>query len=519
MKKNTPVHPMSEATSAISRPGRLVLLCLLPLLLTGCGGSGRTGGLALSPAEFYSLEAFDPAIQAAALAPAGGPPPRASSLPEYRIELEIAADLTSYRGSETITLPNTTGSPVAGVGFLLLPELTGGSLQVLAVRRGPAALEFSAKAGICSVSLGEPLPPGQATALQLDFAGRVPSSLHNPGIFLSSRRSVSLGGFYPALLPLRPGGGWTASRPKASHGDPPAVMPGNYLVRFSAPASLRFAASGLLGKAKQEGDRKTFLAVSGPVREFYLCGSETWRRLSIRKQGIRINSYYPRDSRLPGINALYYAADALRIFERRFGPYPYTELDVVSAPLGSQGLGMEYPGIIVLSDELYNPQGRLGLFGADYIQEGTTAHEVAHQWFYNLVGSDPVEEPWLDEAFAQYCTWLYFSTIRGERAGNPFYTSLENRWARIRRKPLPIGLPARAYSSRDYSAIIYGRAPLFLFDLIRIGGQEKFDSLVTQYIDRYRWGQADSKGFHRLLTTFYPLHGEELFRKWVLPEE
>ena len=258
----------------------------------------------------------------------------------------------------------------------------------------------------------EGLPDGRS----LSFAA---GDFHWPGIFLAREGYVSLGGFYPALAHLGPDGSWSAGRPTAGHGDPPAIMLANYLVRVSAPTGLRFAATGRLVREKQERDRNVFLAVSGPVREFFLCGAGDCRRLRIRRQGVTISSYYPPGSRQPGINAAYYAADALRIFERRSGPYPYDELDVVSAPMSTHGLGMEYPGIIVITNELYDPDGRLGIYDADFLQEGIAAHEVAHQWFYNLVGSDPVAEPWLDEAFTQYATWLYFSTIRGEWGGLP----------------------------------------------------------------------------------------------------
>ncbi len=358
----------------------------------------------------------------------------------------------------------------------------------------------------------EGLPDGRS----LSFAA---GDFHWPGIFLGREGYVSLGGFYTALAHLGPDGTYTAGRPTAGHGDPPAIMLANYLVRVSAPTGLRFAATGRLVREKQERDRNVFLVVSGPVREFFLCGAGDCRRLRIRPQGVTISSYYPPGSRQPGINAAYYAADALRIFERCYGPYPYDELDVVSAPMGTHGLGMEYPGIIVITNELYDPDERLGIYGADFLQEGIAAHEVAHQWFYNLVGSDPVAEPWLDEAFTQYATWLYFSTIRGEWGGSHFYTSMENRWSRINLEPIPIGLPVSAYNNQEYGAIIYGRAPIFLFTLNRTGGQACFEALMDRYIDRFRWREADSAGFGRLLSELFPLDGEDLMRRWVLPQD
>jgi len=79
------------------------------------------------------------------------------------------------------------------------------------------------------------------------------------------------------------------------------------------------------------------------------------------------------------------------------------------------------------------------------IFEPVTAHEVAHQWFCNLVGNDQIDEPWLDEVLAQYATWLYFVDACGEQNARGFRASWEDRWQRVGGAAVPIGLPAYAY--------------------------------------------------------------------------
>ena len=96
---------------------------------------------------------------------------------------------------------------------------------------------------------------------------------------------------------------------------------------------------------------------------------------------------------------------------------------------------------------------------------------------------------------------------------------MENRWSRINLEPIPIGLPVSAYNNQEYGAIIYGRAPIFLFTLNRTGGQACFEALMDRYIDRFRWREADSAGFGRLLSELFPLEGEDLMRRWVLPQD
>lgn len=67
--------------------------------------------------------------------------------------------------------------------------------------------------------------------------------------------------------------------------------------------------------------------------------------------------------------------------------------------------GMEYPQAIFLGVELYT-RFRENL-------EVLTVHEMAHQWWYNIVHNDPVREPWLDEALAEFSVMIYMENIRG----------------------------------------------------------------------------------------------------------
>ncbi len=100
--------------------------------------------------------------------------------------------------------------------------------------------------------------------------------------------------------------------------------------------------------------------------------------------------------------ALATAADALGKFARRFGPYPWRQLRVVDAALTGGAGGLELPGVIVLASALSKtPSGPLAqLAGSPMLRdlrEFAIAHEVAHQWWGQTVGSGPqpgrAEEP------------------------------------------------------------------------------------------------------------------------------
>ena len=57
---------------------------------------------------------------------------------------------------------------------------------------------------------------------------------------------------------------------------------------------------------------------------------------------------------------------------------------------------MEYPNLVMISNVLEAE------FGDDSLLKIVVAHEVAHQWFYGMVGDNQFTEAWLDESFASY---------------------------------------------------------------------------------------------------------------------
>jgi len=89
--------------------------------------------------------------------------------------------------------------------------------------------------------------------------------------------------------------------------------------------------------------------------------------------------------------------------------------------------------------------------------ESVVAHEVGHQWFYNVVGSDQINEPWLDEAVDQYVTGLYFLDAYGKSGYDGYRSTWQSRWERVSRANIPIGMPAEKYQGKEYGAIVYGR--------------------------------------------------------------
>ena len=90
------------------------------------------------------------------------------------------------------------------------------------------------------------------------------------------------------------------------------------------------------------------------------------------------------------------AVDAMNTFQNLFGEYPYEAVNVVQANFCFGG--MEYPNLVLIADAVDDKE----------TYKYVIVHELAHQWWYSLVGNNEFTEAWLDESLTEYSTFLFF---------------------------------------------------------------------------------------------------------------
>jgi aminopeptidase N len=128
--------------------------------------------------------------------------------------------------------------------------------------------------------------------------------------------------------------------------------------------------------------------------------------------------------------------------------------------------------------------------------------------------NDQIDEPWLDEGFAQYATYLYFLGNGGEPEAESYRQSWQDRWSHANFEEIPIGLPAASYEPRQYSPIIYGRAPIFIGELEEVMGSEAFFEFLRRYIETFRWQVVNSQDFLSLAEKICGCELDALFDKY-----
>jgi hypothetical protein len=434
-------------------------------------------------------------------------------LSRYSIDLSVNVDSRVVEGRESVRYTNTESVALDEVVFRLFPQTPGygGQMAVeeVLVEGRPADTRPNLMDSALYVTLAPPLQVGESVFLELVFRAVVPEDVGDGyGQFSSANGIMALPNVYP-LIPVYDDEGWNVEL-APPYGDAVYSDVALYHVQVRAASDQTVVASGSAVARMEDSDGTvTTTFVSGPMRDFVVVMSSDFVTSTDTVDGVRVTSYYVGQDAEGGDRALSYAVDAMRVFNEYFGPYPYSELDVVETPTTAGGI--EYPGLVVIAQRLYDQGGGFAEF--------VVAHEVAHQWWYALVGNDQVDEPWLDEALAQYSTLLYYEEVRGSRVAEEVRRrSFEEPYERLVSEGLdaPVGQPVRAFSGEDYGPVVYGKGPLFFQALRDEVGDAEFQSLLRAYLDAFRYGIATPEGFLGVAEKVSDRELDSLYQKWIL---
>lgn len=447
----------------------------------------------------------------AALLPEARPTADAlADMTQYHLDVVLAPDLAALTGEAEIRYTNREGEPLDVVYLHLFPNLWDGGMTVsrALVAGQPVSVTYPSGDDVIGLPLAQPLLPGETVDLSLRFTTPIPQGgVGNYGELASQGGVLALAHFYPTVVVYDQG--WHLETP-SSQGDVIYHDASLYDVTFTAPDNLTVVATGTtLDKTRGEGGTTTWRLVGGPMRDFNIVACGHYEKASVQVEDVVVNSYFLPVDAAGGRQALDWAAMALRTYQTAFGPYPYRELDVVG--ISTSAGGIEYPGMVAISLGLFSDWDSRTFF------EAATVHEVAHQWWYNVVGNDQVNHPWLDEALAQYSTYLYYLNAYGEQGAKGFEDSLRARWERVNFAEKPIGLPVKDYEGREYGAIVYGRGALFFLALRDEIGEEKMAALLRRYYAEYAWQIASPEAFRALAESVSGKDLGPLFEKWVYP--
>lgn len=343
------------------------------------------------------------------------------------------------------------------------------------------------------IDLTDPLEPGESVDIELDFVIQVPHLAHRFG---HHDGIIYAGNCLPLVCPYKDGG-WVR-HPYTARGDPFYSESAHWSVSITVPTGWTVASTGAPIDEDLGESTITTTYVAPDTRDFAFSCSEQYEVATLHHGATTIRSYYRHGHEEGGVRACELARQAMHVYENRFGPYPYDTFSIAETHLGAAG--MEYPHLIFVDQQYYtSPQ--------EMIFEVIIAHEVAHQWWYGVVGNDQVYHSFIDESLAQLSTLTYFEE-HGDLVGTTYYENyLRDPYDRARKDGISdiIDRSLQEYGSDyEYMVMAYWKGPLVL-DMLRwtVGSDDFYEALSDIY-DKHAFGIIDVATFENEFKTIFP---------------
>ncbi len=392
---------------------------------------------------------------------------RVPGVPSYDVELTGSADGTTWSGRQTVAFTNTSAESLPEIYLRLWGNVH--DCKAVEVNIGVAAGDCT----VVKVPLAKPLEPGKRTSVAFDVTMTAPDRLDRFG------RSGQFSFFGNALpvLAVRDDTGWHLE-PDVGIGESFYTVAADFRVQLTHTGNLVVPATGVTTDG---------VTIAKQVRDFAWAAGPFINSEATSPGGIKVRTWATSTVTSAAVaDARTQAMAAVDDFGRRFGAYPYGELDLVLNDRWTTFSGMEYPGFVLLISS-----------GAPVV------HEVAHQWWYGIIGNNEYADPWLDEAFATYATDLHFGDHRPGCWPHSLPTAITN--------------PMSYWQSRQasYGPYVYTYGACMLHELERLIGSPAMTRLLTTYARSHWYGVTTPTAFKTAaqaisptdLTPFWTSHG------------
>jgi len=213
-------------------------------------------------------------------------------------------------------------------------------------------------------------------------------------------------------------------------------------------------------------------------------------------EGVTVRTFTPPGMGEQGKFALGVATKALSFFTKYFdAPYPLPKLDLVAVPDFSAG-AMENWGLVTFRSQLvlYDPSTS----GSEAIQRiaYVTCHELAHQWFGNLVTMKWWDNLWLNESFATYAGWMaVHAQFPQWRVFDQFLSNEVSRGLELdalqSSHPIEVPIPDSSKVSEIFDAISYAKGASIIRQLVlAVVDEPSFQKGMRLYVNRHQWSNA-----------------------------
>lgn len=214
-------------------------------------------------------------------------------------------------------------------------------------------------------------------------------------------------------------------------------------------------------------------------------------------------------------NSVSYTEDAVRHYSKWIGEYDYPTVQVVEGPANLTSGGMEYPMITLIT----SPGA-----GVERL-DGVITHEVGHNWFYGMLGSNERDCPWMDEGMNTYFQFRYeaekykSNSIFGNSIPKPLkelpMDEFMNRiYGALNSLPAkePISTVSTGFPNKDeYGVVVYVKTAIWMYLMEKHITRNKLDQGIKAYFNEWKFKHPYPEDLQSSLEKAVGLNLENLF--------
>lgn len=477
---------------------------------------------------------------------AQSPPP---DLPRYDLHIQFDTDQKIVRLRERVTWTNRHARPADDLVVTINPlyRIATKDIPILAktvelLRQTPSDALVSSPAGVLEhvrlgnqelafaqrtdiptavmIPLQKPVQKGESVTVELDFVLNLPNKQGRWGHW---NDVCFMANWHPQLA-VYDESGWRPV-PFIPWHQPFFHEAGIYTASIVLPKDQVLAAPSMVAKEIDRGDGLKELVLQPAIlRDFCLVAGKRFQEHIGESAGVRVRVVALPEHAAYAKTALRIACEALPHYIKWFGPYPYPQLTVAESFFPWNG--NECAGMVWLDHRIFQ-MPTLAEGYVDYL----LSHEICHQWFYNLVGTNGYAETFMDEGPATYFSHRLENVKYGKNSDMLHYPSGFGWMPNIRRESYRYSGWYSAIQKNESSPAVQSiDAYRHIYDLFsgaydrgsriwmmledRLGETAFFD-FTRQLVKKYSFRILRATDLQREIELYTGQSWEAFFQEWV----
>jgi len=404
----------------------------------------------------------------------------------YNFELNLDEKAGVLSGKVYIAYWNNSGQDLDEIHFRL--DMNMGSqeyMEILAVRDGEGKElktryipfkfgKLSSDKGWIAVILSNPLKKGKEEWIEMDFRMTMGRALKPELTMLQDDPYFSLDAWYPKAASFK-SNAWRVDDDRLAE----------YQVAIELSSDLVVASTGRIVEEESMADNRKMLRLQADrVRGFTIYGSTSWKVHTKNAKGVDIRCLLPEDKETIATHFLEAAADTIAFYQTEYGEFPCKHLDII-CPVAEQGGGA------------FAACNVIGVFISKGIKERYkwfVAHEVAHQYFGNLIAQRRCEIYWIIVGLGMVMDRQYLIQCGHD---DRFHRNMANMYPMVKKQNRNCRLSqtveelmeAKSPWSMQWNlALGHGKAYAVCSLLEDLIGEESFKNVIRRIISKHAGG-------------------------------